>query len=72
MPRDTAESVLKELALHLSYDAEVNGSKLTEHPFGSLALSVREGDMWKRVIDVLGYEPDMIRDVVAQAIKARA
>jgi len=117
---DTSKSVLTELALHLSYDADVNGSKFTDNPFGRLSLTNSPGDLWKRVCDVkqgddpeqeilteligvmdasaklignppcrvgtlplrtsdgslwkrtlevLGYEPEMIRDVVAPAIK---
>jgi hypothetical protein len=34
MPKDTAGSLLAELALHLSHDSGVNGSKFTEHPVG--------------------------------------
>ena len=117
---DTPKSILAELALHLSYDADVNGSKSTKSPIGrlpladspytlwkricdvqqdssleqkilmelveeldtnaesignpprrvgNLSLQTREGSLWKRTLDVLGYEPDMIRDVVASAIK---
>ena len=122
---ETSKSILAELALHLSYDAGVNGSKFTDSPVGRLALAdsqdalwkrirnvraltldnspeqeiltelVREleagaepignpsqrvgslslqtndGSLWKRVLDILKYEPDMIRDIVAPAIKAR-
>jgi hypothetical protein len=119
---DTPKSILAELALHLSHDAGVNGSKFTDRPMGrlsladspdalwrrvrdvqqdgsleqeiltelvkelntnaesmgnppcrvgSLSLQTSDGLLWKRTLDVLGYEPDMIRDVVAPAIKAR-
>ncbi len=71
VPKDTAELLLRELALHLSYGAEVNGSKSAGRPVGCLSLSKHEGDLWKRIIDVLGGEPDMIRDVVGPAIVER-
>ncbi len=65
---DTAESLLRELALHLRHDADVNGSIRTCCPYGMLVLSAVDGDLWKRVIDVLGREPDMIRDVILPAM----
>ncbi|MDO8495411.1 MAG: hypothetical protein Q7S32_02705 [bacterium] len=67
----TPESVLRELALHLSYDAEVNGTKHTADPVGTLPLCTKKGALWKRIVDVLGVEPEMIRDVVAPTIRRR-
>jgi hypothetical protein len=67
---DTAESILKEVAQHLRHDADVNGSIHTATPYGSLRISMEAGSLWKRIVDITG-EPDLIRDVVAPAIRER-
>lgn len=66
---DTPEKLLRELALHLSADARIKGTNHFGVPIGSLLLSTDGGALWKRIIDVLGGEPDMIRDVVAPIMK---
>ncbi len=70
MPADTPYELLRELALHLRHDADVNGSSYTDQPYGGLLLSNEPGSLWGRII-VLTGEPDMIRDVVAPAIRER-
>jgi hypothetical protein len=69
MPKqqDTAESLLRELATHLTEDAEVKGSKT-----GTLPLSKNEGDLWRRIIDFLGGEPDIIHERMAPHIERQA
>ena len=68
---DTAESVLRELVAHLAYDAGINGTKHTSHPVGRLNLATSEGALWKRVLNILGEEPDVIRSYVVPAILKR-
>lgn len=63
------QKILAELVEELRASAEslIN----TTYHIGGLSLQVREGSLWKRALDVLGYEPDMVRDVVAPVINAR-
>lgn len=63
------QEILTELVKELDANAEPMGNP--PRRVGSLSLQTSDGSLWKRTLDVLGHEPDMIRDVVAPAIKAR-
>ena len=66
--KDTPARLLFELALHLKHDSGLR-TKMAGTPVGILAIVNEEGALWKRIVDCLGFEPDMIRDVQAPAIK---
>jgi len=66
---DTFKGLLTEVAQHLSSHAEMTGLKRREKRVGELILSEQEGSLWKRIMNILGGEPDIIRDVAAPAIR---
>jgi hypothetical protein len=69
---DTAESLLRELAQHLQHDAGLNEGRFPGRRVGMLNLALTEGALWRRIVDFIGGEPEMQRDVVIPAIVRRA
>ncbi len=53
----------------IGFTAEVVGNP--PYLVGSLFLTASEGSLWRRALDVVGYDPDMVRDVVIPAIEKR-
>ena len=59
--------LLAQLMIELIANAQEMGA--SRQFVGTLSLQTSEGSLWKKTIDFLGYEPEMIRDVIAPAIK---
>ncbi len=54
-----AGALLEELAIHFAYDAIVNPIKDQDgNGMGRIIIVKSEGSLWKRIIDMIGYEPD--------------
>lgn len=70
--KDTAEGLLLELARHLQHDAGLNTERFSGQRIGCLKLSLNEGALWRRIVDCIGGEPDLQRDVVIPALAQRA
>ena len=52
---DDQIQLLKEFAEHLAYDAGVNGSKFTSHPFGKVSLDTSQPDyLFPRILRCAG------------------
>ncbi len=47
------KKLLREVALHLNHDAEVNGSRQFGFPYGRLTLSTEPNALWARILEMI-------------------